>query len=234
MSHYAIPSPQQSLRVNEQPLPSLHPLRTPTEPLRYPALPSPSRDGSFAGTYTITTHLRGSHLYEQASLAASSGWARPLRDTAKSAVERVESLRTASSLGTEAAFADGKRCVEAWSALPQIDNRIAIKWLVPSPEASVLKRFEIVQEAVWRCQHVNIYRLTIEKTVGERILALQDSAAAALGGDKVKKLGLEDLMALFRPGRDDGRRRLTCAKSHLSSIFTPYTDSYTYIYIMIQ
>jgi hypothetical protein len=47
-------------------------------------------------------------------------------------------------------FADGKRSVEAWSALPQIDNRIAIKWLVPSPEASILKSFEIVQEAVWR------------------------------------------------------------------------------------
>jgi len=56
---------------------------------------------------------------------------------------------------------------------------------------------------------VNIYKLTIEKTVEERILALQESkralAAAALGGDKIKnlKLGLEDLMALFRPGRDD-------------------------------
>jgi hypothetical protein len=47
-------------------------------------------------------------------------------------------------------FADGKRSVDAWSALPQIDNRIAIKWLVPSPEASVLKKYEIVQEVVWR------------------------------------------------------------------------------------
>ena len=56
---------------------------------------------------------------------------------------------------------------------------------------------------------VNIYKLTIENTVEERILALQESkralATAALGGDKIKnlKLGLEDLMALFRPGRED-------------------------------
>ncbi|KAI0058318.1 hypothetical protein BV25DRAFT_1830155 [Artomyces pyxidatus] len=56
---------------------------------------------------------------------------------------------------------------------------------------------------------VNIYKLTIEKTVEERILTLQEQkralAAAALSGDKVKnmKLGLEDLMALFRPGRDE-------------------------------
>ncbi|KAH9974278.1 SNF2 family N-terminal domain-containing protein [Lactifluus volemus] len=51
--------------------------------------------------------------------------------------------------------------------------------------------------------------LTIEKTVEERILALQNSkralTAAALSGDRLKnlKLGLEDLMALFRPGRED-------------------------------
>ena len=56
---------------------------------------------------------------------------------------------------------------------------------------------------------VNIYKLTIEGTVEERILALQESkralATAALGGDKIKnlKLGLDDLMALFRPGRED-------------------------------
>jgi SNF2 family DNA or RNA helicase len=56
---------------------------------------------------------------------------------------------------------------------------------------------------------VNIYKLTIENTVEERILTLQESkralATAALGGDKIKnlKLGLEDLMALFRPGRED-------------------------------
>ena len=56
---------------------------------------------------------------------------------------------------------------------------------------------------------VNIYKLTIENTVEERILALQNSkralAAAALSGDRLKnlKLGLEDLMALFRPGREE-------------------------------
>lgn len=53
---------------------------------------------------------------------------------------------------------------------------------------------------------VHIYKLTIENTVEQRILALQDGkralAAAALSGDRIKnlKLGLEDLMALFRPG----------------------------------
>lgn len=56
---------------------------------------------------------------------------------------------------------------------------------------------------------VNIYKLTIENTVEERILTLQNSkralTTAALGGDRIKnlKLGLEDLMALFRPGRED-------------------------------
>ncbi|KAH9988077.1 Alpha/beta hydrolase family-domain-containing protein [Russula compacta] len=47
-------------------------------------------------------------------------------------------------------FADGIRSKEAWSALPQVDNRIAIKWLVPSCEESVLQSYELVQEAVWR------------------------------------------------------------------------------------
>ncbi|KAI0037045.1 SNF2 family N-terminal domain-containing protein, partial [Vararia minispora EC-137] len=55
---------------------------------------------------------------------------------------------------------------------------------------------------------VNIYKLTIEKTVEERILHLQDQkralANAALSGDKLKqKLGLDELLALFRPGRED-------------------------------
>lgn len=56
---------------------------------------------------------------------------------------------------------------------------------------------------------VNIYKLTIENTVEERILTLQNSkralTTAALSGDRIKnlKLGLEDLMALFRPGRED-------------------------------
>ncbi|KIM92388.1 hypothetical protein PILCRDRAFT_810445 [Piloderma croceum F 1598] len=57
---------------------------------------------------------------------------------------------------------------------------------------------------------VNIFKLTIEKTVEDRILLLQDKkrelTKAALSGDKMKnnKLGINDLMALFRPGgRDD-------------------------------
>ena len=56
---------------------------------------------------------------------------------------------------------------------------------------------------------VNIYKLTIENTVEERILTLQNSkralATAALSGDRIKnlKLGLDDLVMLFRPGRDD-------------------------------
>lgn len=57
---------------------------------------------------------------------------------------------------------------------------------------------------------VSIWKLKIDDTVEDRILALQDSkrelAAAALSGDKIKnmKLGKDDLLALFRPGgRDD-------------------------------
>lgn len=56
---------------------------------------------------------------------------------------------------------------------------------------------------------VNIYKLTIEQTVEERILALQEKkrelAAAALSGDKLKnsRLGLNELMELFRPGGRD-------------------------------
>ncbi|EGO26624.1 hypothetical protein SERLADRAFT_447781 [Serpula lacrymans var. lacrymans S7.9] len=57
---------------------------------------------------------------------------------------------------------------------------------------------------------VNIFKLTIEKTVEARILELQEKkralATAALSGDKLKnmKLGMDDLMALFRHGgRDD-------------------------------
>jgi len=53
---------------------------------------------------------------------------------------------------------------------------------------------------------VHIYKLTIENTVEQRILTLQEGkralATAALSGDRIKnlKLGLDDLMALFRPG----------------------------------
>ncbi|KAI0088296.1 SNF2 family N-terminal domain-containing protein [Irpex rosettiformis] len=56
---------------------------------------------------------------------------------------------------------------------------------------------------------VNIHKLSIPDTVEERILQLQEKkralAQAALSGDKMKnmKLGLDDLMALFRHGGDD-------------------------------
>ncbi|KIJ59865.1 hypothetical protein HYDPIDRAFT_117943 [Hydnomerulius pinastri MD-312] len=56
---------------------------------------------------------------------------------------------------------------------------------------------------------VNIYKLTIPDTVETRILQLQDAkrelAKAALSGDKIKnmKLGMEDLLALFKRGDDD-------------------------------
>ncbi|KAF8065081.1 SNF2 family DNA-dependent ATPase [Lyophyllum atratum] len=57
---------------------------------------------------------------------------------------------------------------------------------------------------------VNIFKLKIDETVEDRILTLQDKkrelARAALSGDKIKdmRLGMDDLLALFRPGgRDD-------------------------------
>lgn len=55
---------------------------------------------------------------------------------------------------------------------------------------------------------VNIHKLSVPNTVEERILELQEKkrtlAAAALAGDKIKnmKLGLDDLMALFKQGGD--------------------------------
>ncbi len=47
-------------------------------------------------------------------------------------------------------FADKISNVEAWSILPQIDKRIAMKWIIPSFKESVLESYELVQEAVWR------------------------------------------------------------------------------------
>ncbi|KAF5348045.1 hypothetical protein D9758_010064 [Tetrapyrgos nigripes] len=53
---------------------------------------------------------------------------------------------------------------------------------------------------------VNIYKLKFDATVEDRMLKLQDKkrelARAVLSGDKIKnmRLGLDDLMALFRPG----------------------------------
>ncbi|KAG6815677.1 hypothetical protein H0H87_012343 [Tephrocybe sp. NHM501043] len=56
---------------------------------------------------------------------------------------------------------------------------------------------------------VNIFKLKIDETVEDRILTLQEKkrelARAALSGDKIKdmRLGMEDLLALFRPGGKD-------------------------------
>ncbi|KAF9467200.1 SNF2 family N-terminal domain-containing protein [Collybia nuda] len=56
---------------------------------------------------------------------------------------------------------------------------------------------------------VNIFKLKIDATVEDRILTLQDKkrelAKAALSGDKIKdmRLGMDDLLALFRPGGKD-------------------------------
>jgi hypothetical protein len=47
-------------------------------------------------------------------------------------------------------FADKISSVEGWSVLPQIDKRIAMKWIVPSFKESILESYELVQEAVWR------------------------------------------------------------------------------------
>lgn len=40
--------------------------------------------------------------------------------------------------------------MEAWSVLPLINKRIAIKWIVPSHKESILRSYQLVQEAVWR------------------------------------------------------------------------------------
>ncbi|KAJ3980544.1 SNF2 family N-terminal domain-containing protein [Lentinula detonsa] len=56
---------------------------------------------------------------------------------------------------------------------------------------------------------VNIYKLKIDDTVEDRILELQDKkrelARAALSGDKIKdmRLGMDELLALFRPGHGE-------------------------------
>ncbi|RDB17334.1 hypothetical protein Hypma_001783 [Hypsizygus marmoreus] len=56
---------------------------------------------------------------------------------------------------------------------------------------------------------VNIFKLKIDDTVEDRILTLQEKkrelARAALSGDKIKdmRLGMDDLLALFRPGGKD-------------------------------
>ncbi|KAJ4489981.1 SNF2 family DNA-dependent ATPase [Lentinula aciculospora] len=56
---------------------------------------------------------------------------------------------------------------------------------------------------------VNIYKLKIDNTVEDRILELQDKkrelARAALSGDKIKnmRMGMDELLALFRPGHGE-------------------------------
>jgi len=49
-----------------------------------------------------------------------------------------------------AVYADSDRRNEAWSALRQIDKRIAMKWILPSYETSIVQSYELAQEAVWR------------------------------------------------------------------------------------
>ena len=48
-------------------------------------------------------------------------------------------------------FADETCCVDAWFALPHIDKRIPVKWLVASRETSVLAMggYEMMQEIIW-------------------------------------------------------------------------------------
>ncbi|KAJ7461525.1 SNF2 family DNA-dependent ATPase [Mycena latifolia] len=79
-------------------------------------------------------------------------------------------------------------------------------WWNPALEDQAFDR----SHRVGQTRPVNIFKLKIDNTVEDRILALQDKkrelARAALSGDKIKnmKLGMEDLLALFRPGgRDD-------------------------------
>ncbi|KAI9513434.1 Alpha/beta hydrolase family-domain-containing protein [Russula earlei] len=54
------------------------------------------------------------------------------------------------SIQEASVFADENGRIEAWLALSQIENRIAMKWIVPSWEASVLRSDEFAQERVWR------------------------------------------------------------------------------------
>jgi len=53
------------------------------------------------------------------------------------------------NLQEAAVFADGTTATEALSALPHIDERIPMKWLVPPSEASVLGSYETMQEIIW-------------------------------------------------------------------------------------
>ncbi|KAF7311329.1 hypothetical protein MKEN_01034600 [Mycena kentingensis (nom. inval.)] len=78
-------------------------------------------------------------------------------------------------------------------------------WWNPALEDQAFDR----SHRVGQTKPVQIYKLKIDDTVEDRILVLQEKkrmlAQAALSGDKMKnmKLGMDDLLALFRPGRDD-------------------------------
>ncbi|KAF7322364.1 hypothetical protein HMN09_00014300 [Mycena chlorophos] len=76
-------------------------------------------------------------------------------------------------------------------------------WWNPALEDQAFDR----AHRVGQTREVHIYKLKIDATVEDRILALQDKkrllAQAALSGDKIKnmRLGLNDLLALFKPGK---------------------------------
>ena len=78
-------------------------------------------------------------------------------------------------------------------------------WWNPALEDQAFDRAHRVGQK----RDVNIHKLTVPDTVEQRILALQEKkralATAALAGDKMKnmKLGINDLLALFRHGGDD-------------------------------
>ncbi|KAJ7632980.1 SNF2 family N-terminal domain-containing protein [Roridomyces roridus] len=78
-------------------------------------------------------------------------------------------------------------------------------WWNPALEDQAFDR----SHRVGQTRPVNIFKLKIDATVEDRILDLQEKkrelAKAALSGDKIKnmKLGMEDLLALFRPGARD-------------------------------
>ncbi|KAJ7286231.1 SNF2 family DNA-dependent ATPase [Mycena rebaudengoi] len=78
-------------------------------------------------------------------------------------------------------------------------------WWNPALEDQAFDR----SHRVGQTREVHIFKLKIDDTVEDRILALQDKkrelARAALSGDKIKnmKLGMDDLLALFRPGGHD-------------------------------
>ncbi|KAJ7074069.1 SNF2 family N-terminal domain-containing protein [Mycena amicta] len=80
-------------------------------------------------------------------------------------------------------------------------------WWNPALEDQAFDR----AHRVGQTKEVHIYKLKIDDTVEDRILMLQDKkrllAQAALSGDKIKnmRLGMDELLALFRPGtgRDD-------------------------------